>query len=339
MIAAFIRRFEERYAANDEAGKSRVRMDWGLDCVGLRAPPADSAFDHLALHADRWAAEPAGFFARPDDWEFRHADGTLTFPTPRPTGFPENDTARAEVYDAGPAAPAVIVLPQWHGTPTGYAPLGRFLRSLGITAVLVWLPWHGPRRPAECVGAEYLVSANVGRTLQSFRQAVVEARLTALWLHRRGARRVGVIGNSSGACVGFLAGGYEPLIDAASLNLVTGDFARVVWEGISTRPARRNLESGNVTLDQLRRVWAPLSPLGNVLVGKMRRVPTRVSIACWDFTLPTDSTQEFLAAARRRGHPFSVHRYPCGHYTLGKHPFKWLLAWQICRWLADRLKG
>jgi hypothetical protein len=267
MLTAMFRRWEERAAAVTEDGKRRVPMDWGLGYLGLDHAASDPAAE-AAAWADRASADGAGLYGLPEEadgrrWPFRFDGQTLTFPTPSPSGHAENDTAVAEVHDAGPGAPAVVVLPQWNGTVAGYRPLGRYLRGLGLTTVLGVLPYHGPRRPAACLSAEYLVSANIGRTLHAFRQAVLETRLITRWLSARGAPSVGLIGNSSGSLVAFLAGAYEPLVTASCLNLVTGDFARAVWEGISTRSARAAMD-GRLTLPELQRLWRPLAPLHHV---------------------------------------------------------------------------
>jgi hypothetical protein len=47
------------------------------------------------------------------------------------------------------------------------------------------LPYHGARRPKECRRAEFAVSANLGRTIATARQTVVEVRSCLDWLEQQ----------------------------------------------------------------------------------------------------------------------------------------------------------
>ena len=49
---------------------------------------------------------------------------------------------------------------------------------MGVSALRLSLPYHDVRMPPELTRADYIVSANVGRTAQVNRQAVLDA-----WIH------------------------------------------------------------------------------------------------------------------------------------------------------------
>jgi hypothetical protein len=49
---------------------------------------------------------------------------------------------------------AVLVLPHWNAAPGSYTKFCRLLNFQRFSALLVTLPYHGNRKPRECVGAE-----------------------------------------------------------------------------------------------------------------------------------------------------------------------------------------
>ena len=83
---------------------------------------------------------------------------------------------------------AVVVLPQWNADPEGHVGLCQLFARFGITALRLSLPYHDARRPPELERADYIVSANVGRTLQANRQAVLDARRAVALARARGIR-------------------------------------------------------------------------------------------------------------------------------------------------------
>ena len=121
--------------------------------------------------------------------------------------------------------------------------------------------------PPELHRADYIVSANVGRTLQVCRQAVLDARRAIAWLAACGFTQIGILGTSLGSCLASLTAAHEPLIKAAALNHISPYFADVVWEGLSTIHVRQGLE-GHITLDALRQLWLPIGPQPYLEIGR-----------------------------------------------------------------------
>ncbi len=109
--------------------------------------------------------------------------------------------------------------------------------------------------------ADYLVAPNVGRTLQSLRQSVVDTRAAVRWLKQQGYEKIGVVGTSIGSCVGFFAFAHDLTIDAGVFNHVSGYVADVVWAGLSTYHVKEGLQN-DVTLDEFR-LHKNLSPLAD----------------------------------------------------------------------------
>ena len=108
-------------------------------------------------------------------------------------------------------------------------------------------------------------------------------------------------------------------------NHASTAFGDVVWTGQSTRHIRQGMEAV-ITQEELRRVWMCISPI--VYFNKFERWPKKslMIYGRYDLTfLPEFSVQtagEFL----RRGLDTTIKALPCGHYSLGETPYKYMDA-------------
>ena len=211
------------------------------------------------------------------------------------------------------------------------------LDGLGMTALRLTLPYHEERRPPELERAEHLVSSNIGRTIQSMRQAVLDARAAVHWLRAQGFERIGILGTSIGSCTAFLAFAHDAAIDVGVFNHVSGYFADVVWKGISTRHVRAGIET-NLTLDELREFWKPISPAPFIpRLLEMKPRPMRFIAARYDLTFPVDLSRQVIAEVRALGIELDVVWLPCGHYTTAELPWKAIDAWKIATFFRKHL--
>jgi dienelactone hydrolase len=209
---------------------------------------------------------------------------------------------------------------------------------IGMSALRLTLPYHLERKPPELERADHLVSSNIGRTIQSVRQAVLDTRAAVQWLKSRGYEQIGILGTSVGSCVAFLAFAHEPDLKAGTFNHVSGYFADVVWNGLSTAHVRAGF-ANHLTLEELRDYWAPISPLPFMpRVAQMGHRPIRFLVARYDLTFPLDLTHEAIAEARRHKLPLDVVWLPCGHYTTGELPWKAIDAWKIATFFRKQFK-
>src|SRR6185295_13040643 len=165
----------------------------------------------------------------------------------------------------------------------GHIGLSRLLARFGVSALRLSLPYHDARMPPELTRADYIVSANIARTVQVCRQAVMDARRAVAWLALQGYERIGILGTSLGSCLALLTAAHEPRIRAQALNHVSPWFADVVWRGLSTEHVRQGLE-GAIDLEQLRRLWMPISPYQYLERIADRR--TLLVYARYDLTFP-----------------------------------------------------
>ena len=196
------------------------------------------------------------------------------------------------------------------------------------------LPYHDQRMPPELHRADYIVSANIARTVQVCRQAVLDARRAIAWLALQGYDRIGILGTSLGSCLALLTTAHEPLIRAEALNHISPQFADVVWRGLSTRHVRDGLD-GHIELDLLRTLWKPISP--QWYLERLRGRKTLLVYARYDLTFPVDLSEDLVRAFREGGIPHEVAVLRCGHYSTGKAPFKFVDGWILTRFLKNAL--
>ena len=337
VIARSFHAWERRLASVDTNRVVRP-FDWGLDWLNLDPSTADPK---AAVTA--WAAEAMSdtdrFFATPSTDDYRLEDGTLWFPSAIETPYPVNNVVSARVFPgrprpAGEPRRAVIVLPQWNSDPQGHVGLCELFARFGMTAVRLSLPYHDARKPADLERADYIVSSNVGRTMQANRQAVLDARRIVDWLAREGYERIGIMGTSLGSCLAALTMAHEPRLRAGAFNHVSPYFADVVWRGLSTRHVRAGLD-GHVTLDVLREMWMPISPWP--FVTRLRGRAALLVYARYDLTFPVDLSRRFIGEFQRLGVPHEVAELRCGHYTTGKAPFKYLDGYYLTKFFVKKL--
>lgn len=336
MIARVFHQWERRLASVSTDRVARP-FEWGTDWLADQPLPAG---DPRAVLQDWGEATIAGsdafFHAVPAD-DYALAGDVLTFTSAVHTPHRENNLVRARYFaDASPKGRrrAVLVLPQWNSDAEGHVGLCRLLNRFGISALRLSLPYHDQRMPSELRRADYIVSSNVGRTAQVCRQAVKDARQAIAWLHAQGYDSIGILGTSLGSCLSMLTTAHEPLVKAAALNHISPYFADVVWDGLSTRHVRETLE-GNVTLDELRRMWLPISPLP--FLEKVRGRDILLVYARYDLTFPVDLSRMLVDEFRRHAIAHQLAVLPCGHYSTGKSPFKWMDGLALCRFLNRTL--
>jgi hypothetical protein len=107
-----------------------------------------------------------------------------------------------------------------------------------------------------------------------------------------------------------------------------------VWRGLSTQHVRQGLE-GRIDLDLLRALWRPISPAS--YFDRIGHARTLLVYARYDLTFPVDLSLELVEEFRRRKLPHETAALPCGHYSTGTAPFKYLDGYLLTRFLLRNL--
>ena len=264
----------------------------------------------------------------------------LRFTSPERTPYPENDLVNARWFPApahkDPTRPkqAIVILPQWNSDAFSHNALCAVFNRMGISALRLSMPYHDVRRPAEIARSDYSVSANIGRTISACRQAVVDVRCCLDWLEDQGYEHFGVLGTSLGSCYAFLASAHDARLRVNAFNHASTAFGDVVWAGQSTRHIRHGLEQAGLSQARLRDLWSAISPLsyytkfaGAEAGGAEKRI--LLVYADYDLTFPREYSVQVVEAARNSGLNHEVRVLPCGHYTTGETPYKFLDGWYM----------
>ncbi|MBC2774981.1 alpha/beta hydrolase family protein [Rhizobium sp. AQ_MP] len=331
MFHNWLDRWDEGRAQRGEEAKKVTDLILDAD----RAFPGMGAVetvDEFCALAERAAADP-GFFDPPDtgDDAFELRDGLLTFPSDVPTDVAENNLAWARITESGKRDKAVVIFHHWNAESRNRQIAG-FLSRQGITVIEIAMPYHLERKRPGSLYADYMLSANLGRTVQAVRQAVWDGRKLIRWLKREGYRDVSVLGMSLGSWIAGLVAAHETAVSRASLFLTAGSLAEMVWTGRATRSIRKSLEP-HLTLAQLQRAWAPLNLENHVDKLARPSLEIHVILASRDTVVLPDLSERLLKRLQNAGARVSVLRLNCGHYSLGRPPYILGAGWSLKRFL------
>jgi dienelactone hydrolase len=270
----------------------------------------------------------------------------LRFTSPVRTRYPENDQVNARWYPApaskmqpGKPKQAIIVMPQWNADAISHNVFGGLFNRFGISVLRLSKPYHDIRRPAELERSDYAVSANIGRTTAACRQAVVDIRSCIDWLETQGYSQFGVLGTSLGSCYAFVAAAHDPRLRVCAFNHASTYFGDVVWTGQSTRHVRAAFEAGGLTQNLVRQLFLGISPMA--YMQRFAASPKRVLVvhAKYDLTFLPEFSLDVLKNFEERGINYVAKVLPCGHYTSGEWPYKYIDGWYLGSFVYQAFKS
>lgn len=334
MFHNWLDRWDEGRAQRGEEAKKIT--DFILDAD--RAFPGMGAAETLegfCVLAEKSAVDP-GFFELPDasDHSFELRDGWLTFPSDVSTDVAENNIVWARITESGKRDQAVVIFHHWNAESRNRQITG-FLSWQGVTVIEIAMPYHLERKRPVSLYADYMLSANLGRTVQAVRQAVWDGRKLIRWLKREGYRDVSVLGMSLGSWIAGLVAAHETAVSRASLFLTAGSLAEMVWTGRATRSIRKSLEP-HLTLAQLQRAWAPLNLENHVDRLARPSLELHFILASRDTVVLPDLSERLLQRLESARARLSVMRLNCGHYSLGRPPYILGAGWSLKRFLLRK---
>jgi dienelactone hydrolase len=360
-------RWETKLTTRDTNRVERP-FEWGLDWmhgwpfVNGHQPQASEIENYVHKLNDKIVAESDTFFDYKTPTDFRlenrkverfhtgsgpapkekkitHAD-FLRFTSPVVTPYPENNLVNARWFPPNPKKMkpgqkkrAVIVLPQWNSDAISHNALCGAFSYFGIASLRLSMPYHDIRMPAELKRADYAVSANVGRTIDATRQAIVDIRCCLDWLEQQGYEEFGILGTSLGSCYAFLASAHDDRIKVNVFNHASIYFADVVWTGQSTRHIRSGIEK-QIPLESLRQAWLSISPVSYFEKFAAKQKKILLIYAKYDLTFLEEFSVKVAEAFKERRLDHKTVVLPCGHYTTGETPYKYMDGYHIVNFIA-----
>ncbi|MDE3027941.1 MAG: alpha/beta hydrolase family protein, partial [Paracoccaceae bacterium] len=279
------------------------------------------------------AARDGTFFDAPAgaNADFELSAGWLKFSSDVSTDIKENNVVWAKVADSGSRDHALVVFHHWNANSRQDQIANVFCRR-GISVVEMALPYHFERSRPGAAHADYMLSPNLGRTIEAMRQAVLDGRKLIRWLKNEGYKEVSVLGMSLGSWVAGLVAAHEPAVAKASLFLSAGSLADMVWTGRATRLIRASLEPA-IALTDLRRAWSPLD-LGNHVQSFARPAfHLQLVLATRDTVVLPALSERFIKQLKAAGVQPDVRRLNCGHYSLARPPHILFAGWRLAQFL------
>jgi dienelactone hydrolase len=348
MLKAITNRYERWIREREEhlcfRATNRVVRDfeWGLEWArdwpcAQRHPKNGHTPEEYLAHLNQVAMLDSDEFygyESPRDFELRA--GILRFHSPVHTPYPENNLVHAQWFPAPNSKKAVVLLPHWNAPADGHNALCRGLARLGISALRISLPYHDYRMPAELQRADYAVSSNVCRTIDAARQAVIDVRCCFDWLQSRGYERLGIVGTSLGSAYASLVSAHDDRVAVNVFNHCSTYVADVVWTGLSTLHVKKGFEE-HIDLDGLRRAWMAISPVNYMEKFAAKKHKSLFVYTAYDTTFPPELSRDIVNKMREYSVDHKVVVLPCGHYTLGETPFKFIVGYHVCSYLKRNL--
>lgn len=340
--STFIHRWESQlcFRSNDRIVRPfEFGLEWAARWPGCPAVSRNGSdpIAYLTQINQHAIANSSEFFGYEVPRDFRLNGEWLEFTSPVETPDPENNTVHARWFPARAGRrKAVVLLPHWNSKLPQQNSLCAGLQRLGLSTLRLSLPYHDARMPAALARADYAVSSNIGRTIDATRQAVIDSRACFDWLEQQGFEDFAIVGTSLGSCYAFLASAHDPRIRVNMFNHCSTYVADVVWEGLSTRHIRESLEE-SIDLPTLRQLWSCISPPSYWDLYTSQNKRSKFMYTEYDTTFPVHLSRQVVEHARQVNWDHAVRVLPCGHYTMGEFPFKYLTGYEICSFLKRNL--
>ncbi|NTG64807.1 RcgR family putative quorum lactone hydrolase [Rhizobium rhizogenes] len=331
MYHSWLDRWDERRARRGEERKKT--SDFVLDAE--RAFPGarkTASLEEFCVLADQAVADPA-FFDEPSgsDHGFQRQDGWLKFPSGMSTDVEENNVVWAKITESGSFDQVMVIFHHWNASARNQQ-IASFFSKRGITVVEIAMPYHFERRRPGSAHADYMLSPNLGRTIQSVRQAVWDGRKLIRWLKSEGYREISVLGMSLGSWVAGLIAAHDASVSKASLFLTAGSLADMVWTGRATRSLRESIEP-EIKLTDLRRAWGPLNMENYAHSLARPDLDLHVVLAKRDKVVLPELSERFMQRLKDAGAQPNILELNCGHYSLGMPPYILLAGLSLKRFL------
>lgn len=228
----------------------------------------------------------------------------LSFPSAVTTDVEENNTVWCRYWrpvEERGRRPAVILLHWLGGRFDVLEMIGFRLAESGIPALLMYMPYYGPRMPAGRDRKDVFSEGNVETLAASFRQAVMDVRRAGDWLASRPdvePSRIGIVGISLGAIVGGLTAGVDDRFGRSVFIIGGGDLPAILLNpSRETALARKKIAEAGLSARQIGELCRDVDPC--TFAARIRPEEVLMINADADEVIPKAATERFYEAAGR----------------------------------------
>ena len=277
------------------------------------------------------------FFSHALPKKFEQHGRRITFKSNLHTNIPENNVVYGMFFPAHDRNMATIILPHWNAIGASFDRMAHLFAICGISTLRLSLPYHDCRQPTNWPFAKYMVSSNIGQTIQSVRQAVLDVRCGIDWLVSMGYKKIAIVGVSIGSCIATIAAAHDNRVNAIAQLLMASNFAEAVWTGISTKHIRKSLD-GFTDLIHLKQLWAGISPDTYVSGLSDNDIKVLMVTGRYDPVFLPHLAEEITEHYIRNSVEYKWKLLSCGHYTFGDFPYNVIAITTALRWLRNVFK-
>lgn len=222
--------------------------------------------ERLEEYLDQCATlDHQSYYALPHDEEvqWRRDGNILSWNSPIPGIYPENNIARAKLYPTqnSQGAPTIILLHAlMSATDFGYRRIATQFNRKGWNVLFPHLPYHYSRRPKGYANGALSITSDLVRNAEGLRQSVIELRQLIVWARQRGSRRIALLATSYGAWVAALTLSQE-MTDFTILLQPVADVPHATFESPASRMMASLLKKNGINRVSIARHAHLSSPL------------------------------------------------------------------------------
>lgn len=193
-----------------------------------------------------------------------YSSGNFNFRSSISLGDKNNDMVSGEVYlNSNENAPNVIFVHGWRMDSNARIKniFHKDMLNLGWNMYYFTLPYHFEREPEESTySGEFMISANIERTVAASRQAVADLRAFIQWIKSNKSGPVILIGVSLGGFITNLTATLESDIDVLVSVFYVNRLSYSIWHTNPGMYIKKDLVQNGVTYDVLKEKWEITEP-------------------------------------------------------------------------------
>ncbi|KIQ78544.1 hypothetical protein RW25_27840 [Bacillus sp. L_1B0_8] len=196
--------------------------------------------------------------------ETDYRNGKFKYQSLIESGDSSNDVVTGEIFlNRNEDVPNVIFVHGWRMETNERVKkiFHKDILKLGWNMYYFTLPYHFDREPiGSHYSGEYMVSANIERTIKSTKQAVVDLRTLIHWIKTNKKGPVILIGISLGGFITNLTATVECEIDILASIFYANKLSYSIWNTSPGKFIKEDLEHHGVTYDKLIEYWKITEP-------------------------------------------------------------------------------
>lgn len=193
-----------------------------------------------------------------------YCSGNFNFRSSISLGDKNNDMVSGEAYlNSNENAPNIIFVHGWRMDSNDRIKniFHKDMLNLGWNMYYFTLPYHFEREPEESIySGEFMISANIERTVAASRQAVADLRALIQWIKTNKSGPVILIGVSLGGFITNLTATLESDIDVLVSVFYANRLSYSIWHTNPGMYIKKDLVQNGVTYDVLKEKWKITEP-------------------------------------------------------------------------------